>query len=124
MICFGTEATNVNAERLGREILHSFFDQLNTVGLLHNRLMWLRVELVFDVLLRLALDRNEEANGETIEFVIHTVGKDGVILTVKDCGGKAACISRKHVDEYVDSINFELVNGGLLSRALFKWKTC
>lgn len=124
MICFSAEACNDNAERMGREMLHSFFDQLNTVGLLQNRLMWLRVELVFDVLLRLALERNDDMGGETVEFVIYTVGKDGLLLTVKDHGGKAACVSRKHVDEYVDSINFELTNGGLLSRALFKWKTC
>lgn len=124
MICFSAEMANENAGRIGRELSHAFFDQLEFTGLLDSPMMVLRVEIVLDSLLRIALERNEAAQGETVEITIQTIGGDGVCLTVKDHGGKAACIARKHVDQYVDSIDFVMTNGGVIMRALFKWKTC
>ena len=132
MICFSAEAQNYNIERMSREILHSFFDQLECVGLLQNRMMVLRVEIVATALVKLALERNELAQtdpqlkgvGTTVEIVMQTVNHDGVQLTITDTGGKTACISKKHVDEYVDLVSFELTNGGLTMRAFFKWASC
>lgn len=132
MVCFGAEADNENIERVSREISHVFFDQLEMIGLLSSPMMVLRVEIVLDSLVQLGLARNRLAaddktlkgNGLTIELSLQTVGGDGVQLMVKDSGGKAACVSKRGINQYVDLITFDLTNGGLLMRALFKWRTC
>ena len=132
MICFSVSSVNRNAERLGQELLGAFFNQVRLNGLMENNLMQLRVQIVFDAFLTMAMDRNSLARqeptargkGDTIDFMIRTMGDDGVILTCKDTGGSAAYVRRTHINPHIDSADFLLTNGGLLMRAVFKWKSC
>lgn len=95
-------------------------------------MMELRVEIVLRGLLVIALERNRQAileprmkgKGDIVEITIQTMGRDGLQLTVHDSGGKTACISKKHIDQYADLIAFDLTNGGVMMRAMFKWRSC
>ncbi len=132
MICFGVESNNDNAERMGKELIRSFFNQIELMGLLQHDMMELRVEIVFYGLLMVAIERNllalaeprMKGKGDTIDITIQTMSKDGIQLTVHDAGGKTACISKKHIDQYADLIAFDLTNGGVMMRSMFKWRSC
>lgn len=132
MICFGIESCNDNAERMGLELIKSFFNQLENACIVMHDMMELRVEIVLRGLLVIALERNRQAileprmkgKGDIVEITIQTMGRDGLQLTVHDSGGKTACISKKHIDQYADLIAFDLTNGGVMMRAMFKWRSC
>lgn len=91
-----------------------------------------RITLVAHALIEWAYERNVRANnnpvfkgtGEYVQVVITTINASAVQLMVADCGGKELTTNHKEIREHADYLDYQLVNGGLLMRAVFRWRTC
>lgn len=89
-----------------------------------------RVCTVTGQFLQWAYERNLRAennpeyggNGHHVQIHLTILQTRAIQVMVADCGGKEAIINRRSTDLMADFTTYELFNGGLLMRAVFKWK--
>lgn len=79
-----------------------------------------------------AVERNYRArqdgafngNGDYIQVHLTTLQCGALQLMVADCGGKECITPSRQQLSFADLTTYELFNGGLLMRAVFRWRTC
>lgn len=130
MLTYSGEFTNENAVDRGMELVVAFMRNITLPDEHAPPFIDARVCTVARQFLQWAHERNNRAieqteyrgTGRYVQIHLTILQENAVQVMVADCGGKEAVVNRRIIDLMADSTTYELFNGGLLMRAIFRWK--
>lgn len=82
------------------------------------------IEWAYERNIRAQSDDQFKGNGDHIQILLTTINDTAIQVLVADCGGKEVAVPVSETRGYADIVDYSLFNGGLLMRAVFKWRTC
>lgn len=129
-LTYSGEFTNDNAMERGMELVVAFMRAIDLPDDQAPRFVDARVCTIASQFLRWAYERNLRATidtdycgtGEYVQIHLTVLQDRALQIMVADCGGKECIIRKRSIDFMADFTTYELFNGGLLMRAIVKWK--
>lgn len=92
-----------------------------------------RINIVANYFIEFATRRNRRAAGDmggmggtghSISLQVGEINSHAVEIKVVDEGGFERIARKSHLLGQADLVSFDLINGGLMMRAILKWRTC
>lgn len=131
-ISFAGEFGTDHSREHGKELVALFCQRLTCLDRPALPAMTARITTVAHALIDWSYERNTRAaidpafkgTGDYLQVVVTTINASAVHLMVADCGGKELTTNHKEIRNHADYLDYQLVNGGLLMRAVFRWRTC
>lgn len=130
MLTYSGEFTNDNAVERGMELVVAFMRNITLPDDQAPAFIDARVCTVARQFLQWAYDRNlraanqaeYEGTGQFVQIHLTVLQATTVQIMVADCGGKEVVVNKRLIDMMADATTYELFNGGLLMRAVFRWE--
>ena len=119
------------AEEKAREVVELFCDSLPKEQEKRS-IMVRRISIVSEYFIEFAVRRNRRAlenpdyygSGRSLSLTIGCINDHAIEVKIVEEGGFERIARKSHLLTHADLISFDLVNGGLMMRAILKWRTC